>query len=56
VLPCSWFESSEKKEKETFYFRKSDNMLRKGNYSFFGLEEKELGFEMKWIKKWPNFS
>jgi hypothetical protein len=47
VLPCSWFESSEKKEKETFHFRKLDNVLRKGNYSVFGLEEKELDFEIK---------
>jgi len=43
----SWFENREKKEKETFHFSKSGNVLRKGNYSVFGLKEKELGCEIK---------
>jgi len=48
AVSYSWFENSEKKEKETFHFR--NNVLPyKGNYSVkvlvFELVEKELGFE-----------
>jgi len=54
VLPYSWFENSEKKEKETFYF-KNNVLPYKGNYSVkvsvFELVEKELGFEKNGPKK-----
>lgn len=30
-------------------------MLGKGNYSVFGLKGKELGFEIKWVKKMGQF-
>jgi len=47
VLPCSWFENLEKKEKEMFHLK--NNVLLQNNYSVnvsvFGLVEKELGFE-----------
>jgi len=51
VLPCSLFENSRKKEKETFHFRKLGNVLCKGNSSVFGLKENEFDFEIKWVKK-----
>jgi len=42
----SWFENSEKKEKETLYFR---------NVSVFGLVKKELGIKKNDPKKGPIF-
>jgi len=46
---------TQRRKKRKFHFRKPDNELRKGNYSVFGLEEKELSFEIKLVKKWRNY-
>jgi len=43
--------SQRRKKKKRFISEKSGNVLRKGNYSVFGLKEKELGCEIKWVKK-----
>jgi len=58
VLPYSWFENSEKKEKETSHF--TNNVLPyKGNYSInvsvFELVKKELDFEKDGSKKKGHF-